>query len=111
MGWGEDALKGTVLNNFCDELKDELRELSSSLDSLITLCRRVDDHLQAQCGMQNSSSQDALVRLTRVLVGKISGSCSPLHLMISAKITIQAITHSLGVLVDLGRSKVSLTPP
>lgn len=94
MGWGEeDALKGTVVNNLCDELKDELRELSS-LNSLITLCRRVEDHLQAQCEMQNSSSQDALVWLTRVLVGEISGSCFPLHLMISAKITIQAITPS-----------------
>lgn len=48
-GWGQEALKSALLNNVCEALKNELmlRELPSSLDALMTLCIRVDEHLRA----------------------------------------------------------------
>lgn len=38
-GWGENVLQGTLLNNLCDEFKDDLtmRELPTSLGALLTL--------------------------------------------------------------------------
>lgn len=49
-GWGEDALRSTLLNNLCEELKDELtmRELPTSLDALMSLCVKVDGRLRAR---------------------------------------------------------------
>lgn len=58
-GRGQEALKSTLLNNVCEELKNELimQELPSSLDALVSLCIQVDDHLQARWSVQNFSSQ------------------------------------------------------
>lgn len=69
-GWGQEALKSALLNNICDELKGELimHDLPASLDSLMTLCIKLDDRLQARRDLRGRAFQEP-----RALLGPPAG--------------------------------------
>lgn len=63
-GWGQEALMRALLNNVCEALMSELmlRELPSSLDALMTLWIRVDEHLRAHWSTQDPPFRDLPAR-------------------------------------------------
>lgn len=97
-GWGQSALMITLLNNVCDELKNELmmRDVLKTLSDVITLCEG------RRAPMSTSGNWKLHYPEASGTHGDGSCSRSPPRLMIAAKLTVQLKTHSLRALIDSG---------